>query len=135
MGLLNKILEARYDDNQVLINSKGDYKPVAELFVTTNKVVFTHFEFRISRLLVKCIFYVQNQIDTRVVEERCSDRIMVIPWSAMEVSDPHTLQAKANEYTAFISQEMKPTEYTIGEMGDYLRRLIKKNLSFSEFSS
>ena len=42
MGLLNKILEARYDDNQVLINSKGDYKPVAELFVTTNKVVFIH---------------------------------------------------------------------------------------------
>ena len=43
MGLLNKILEARYDDNQVLINSKGDYKPVAELFVTTNKVFDTNY--------------------------------------------------------------------------------------------
>ena len=30
---------SRYDDNQLLINSKGDYKPVAELFVTTNKVL------------------------------------------------------------------------------------------------
>ena len=38
MSLLNKILEARYDDNQLLINSKAEYKPVAELYVTTNKV-------------------------------------------------------------------------------------------------
>ena len=38
MILLNKLLEARYDDNQMLVNSKGDYKPVAEMFVTTNKV-------------------------------------------------------------------------------------------------
>ena len=35
MTLLNKILEARYDENQVLINSKAEYNtPVAELFVT-----------------------------------------------------------------------------------------------------
>ena len=28
MTLLNKILEARYDENQVLINSKAEYKPL-----------------------------------------------------------------------------------------------------------
>ena len=44
-----------------------------------------------------------------------------IPFSAMHVPDPHTLQAKANEYTAYVNQEAKPTEYAIGEMGDWLR--------------
>ena len=39
MPLLNKIVEARYDDNQLLVNSTADYKPVAKLLVTTNKVV------------------------------------------------------------------------------------------------
>ena len=63
-----------------------------------------------------------NQIDTKVVDERYSDRLMVFPWSPMEMSNPHRLQAKANEYTAFINQDAKPTEFTIGEMGDYLRR-------------
>ena len=57
------------------------------------------------------------------MDERYSDRLMVIPWSPMEVSDPHTLQAKANEYTAFVSQDARPTQYSVGEMGDYLRRL------------
>ena len=46
-----------------------------------------------------------NQIVTKVVDEGYSDRLMVIPWGPMEVSDPHRLQAKANEYTAFINQD------------------------------
>ena len=49
---------------------------------------------------------------------------MVIPWGPMEVSDPHRLQAKANEYTAFINQDAKPTEFTFGEMGDYMIEFV-----------
>ena len=87
-----------------------------------------------------CIFFdliycVYNQIDTNVVDERYSDRLMVIPWAPREVTDPQTLQAKANEYTAFVSQEAKPTEYTIGEMGDHLRRFLQNNFHQFNFSS
>ena len=71
-----------------------------------------------------------------MVNERYSDRIMVIPWKPMDVSDPSALQTKANEYTAYVSQEARPTEYTIGEMGDYLRRCVKENhLSCIAFSN
>ena len=72
-----------------------------------------------------------------MVNERYSDRIMVIPWKPMDVSDPSALQTKANEYTAYVSQEARPTEYTIGEMGDYLRRCVKENhlscIAFSKY--
>jgi hypothetical protein len=36
--LLNKVLEARYDEDQVVVNSTADYTPVAELMATANKV-------------------------------------------------------------------------------------------------
>ena len=49
---------------------------------------------------------------------------MVIPWGPMEVSDPHRLQEKANEYIAFINQDAKPTEFTFGEMGDYMIEFV-----------
>ena len=57
------------------------------------------------------------------MEERYSDRLAVIPFEAMCVSDPISLQNKANDYTAYISQDAKPTEFVIKEMGDFLRRL------------
>ena len=61
MPLLNKILEGRYDDNQVLINSKAEYKPVAELFVTTNKVIFCKSIFFSPTI----IFYPDRHQDSR----------------------------------------------------------------------
>ena len=64
------------------------------------------------------------QIDTKIVDERYSDRLSVIPWEAMEVSDPQALQDKADEFSTFLNQEARPTEFTIGEMGDYLRRYV-----------
>ena len=35
---LNKLLESRYDEDQMVVNSTSDYTPVAELMGTGNKV-------------------------------------------------------------------------------------------------
>ena len=44
----------------------------------------------------------------------------------MEVSDPQALQDKADEFNTFLNQEARPTAFTIGEMGDFLRRYLEQ---------
>jgi hypothetical protein len=62
------------------------------------------------------------QVDPTVVEERFSDRLMVIPFQTMVVANAADMQRKSNEYNQFISQEQKPLEFVIHEMGDFMRR-------------
>ena len=76
--------------------------------------------FRSLSFFALCSF----QVDPKVVEERFSDRLQVIPFGRMENINATEMQNKSNEYNAFISQEEKPLEFVIKEMGGHLRRWV-----------
>ena len=66
--------------------------------------------------------------------ERTLDRIAAVPfgeWSDMSVND---FAAKQNKFKTIVDNPTKPTEFVIGEMGDYLRseEFKEKRLEFSD---
>ena len=111
----------------MVVNSTGDYTAVAELMATANKVnsdfIITYAYlcmFRSFSFFALCSI----QVDPKVVEERFSDRLQVICFGRMENINATEMQNKSNEYNAFISQEEKPLEFSVKEMGGYIRRWI-----------
>ena len=51
--------------------------------------------------------------------------MMVIPFGRMTTDlSASDMQAKSNEYNRFISQQEKPMEFIIAEMGDFVRRSV-----------
>ena len=66
--------------------------------------------------------------------ERTLDRISAVPfaeWSDMSVNE---FASKQNKFKTIVDNPTKPTEFVIGEMGDYLRskELKEKRLEFSD---
>jgi len=102
----NKILESRYDKDQVqmVATCTGDYTPVPELIATANRV------------------------DPKICDERYREHLMVVPFGPMHGTKWHNIdlssadmQSKANEYHQFINSNQKPMEFLISEMGDWIR--------------
>ena len=67
--------------------------------------------------------------------ERTLDRIATVPfdeWNAMSVS---LFAAKQRKFKSVVDDPTKPTEFVIGEMGDYLRseEFKEKRIEFADF--
>ena len=62
-----------------------------------------------------------NNIDN-IVDERFTDRLKVIPFQRMETQSAEASQQGGIEISNFTMQEKQPWEFTIGEMGDWIRR-------------
>lgn len=73
-------------------------------------------------------------MDPTIVEERFSDRLMIIPFKTMACTNSTDMQNKSNSYNQYISQEAKPLEFIISEMGDFIRSLefMEHRASFTE---
>ena len=138
---LNKILESRYDEDQVLLfchisvelsvspsdgvylqrrllasrRNHGHCKPGRNIL---NKNLVARFGHRFSKRWQQLF-----QVDPKICDERFSDRLAVIPFGRMSSNlSASAMQSKANEYDRFISSNEKPMEFIISEMGDYIRR-------------
>jgi hypothetical protein len=64
--------------------------------------------------------------------ERCLDRISVIPFSEWDDIPAEEFAAKQRRFKQVVDNPEKPTEFLIGEVGDFIRseEFKKKSLEF-----
>jgi hypothetical protein len=61
-------------------------------------------------------------MDSKIVEERFSDRLKVLPFRQMETASAESSQQVGIEVSAYTMQEKQHWEFTVGEVADWLRR-------------
>ena len=57
-----------------------------------------------------------------LLDERLTDNVKVLPLSSLGTMSAVSLQQGGTEVRAFTKQKTQPWEFTVGEMGDWLRR-------------